>query len=518
MHRALKLFLTVTTLAATLVGCSVNPVTGETEFSLMSAQQEVALGSSNYGPSQQSQGGRYYIDPDLQIYVQEVGKKLAAVSGRPGLPYEFVVLNNSTPNAWALPGGKIAVNRGLLLHLGDESELASVLAHEIVHAAARHSAAQMTRGTFIGLGATALGAVGGSYGLGETGAQMAQLGAAAWMATYGRGDELEADAYGMDYLAKAGYDPYGAVRVQQAFVKLSEGRQQDFISGMFASHPPSRARVEANRTKAATLPKGVTNRTRYQQKIAQLKRDKPAYEAEEAAIKALNAKDTATALAQLDKAIKIQPNESSFWELRGHAWEMKKNSTNAEKAFTTAIRKNPDLFSAYLYRGMIRFDQGNKTGAKGDLEKSYQLLPTPPASYYLGEIALDSGDKQTAVRYFQTAAQGNDELAKKAQSRLAVLELSTSPHKFILSQVYVGDDGYLRIVIQNNSPVTVTSVKVQLAEMANAFMVASSTTLNGPKQLAPGQKATIKTRIGPFNDTAEAARFRAKVVGVQVPE
>ncbi|MDX2348839.1 MAG: peptidase M48, partial [Porticoccus sp.] len=60
MYRALKLFLTVTILSATLVGCSVNPVTGETEFSLMSAQQEVALGSSNYGPSQQSQGGRYY--------------------------------------------------------------------------------------------------------------------------------------------------------------------------------------------------------------------------------------------------------------------------------------------------------------------------------------------------------------------------------------------------------------------------------------------------------------------------
>ena len=518
MYRALKLFLTVTTLSATLVGCSVNPVTGETEFSLMSAQQEVALGSSNYGPSQQSQGGRYYIDPDLQIYVQEVGKKLAAVSDRPGLPYEFVVLNNSTPNAWALPGGKIAVNRGLLLHLGDEAELASVLGHEIVHAAARHGAAQMTRGTFIGLGASALGAVGGNYGLGETGAQMAQMGAAAWMAQYGRGDELEADAYGMDYLAKAGYDPYGAVRVQQAFVKLSEGRQQDFISGMFASHPPSRARVEANRTKAATLPKGTTNRMRYQQKIAQLKRDRPAYEAEEAAIKALNAKDTATALAQLDRAIKIQPNESSFWELRGHAWEMKKNSTNAEKAFTTAIRKNPDLFSAYLYRGLVRFDQNNKSGAKADLQKSYQLLPTPPASYYLGEIALDSGDKQTAVRYFQTAAQGNDELAKKAQGRLAVLELSTSPHKYILSQVYVGDDGYLRIVVQNNSPLTVTSVKVQLAEMANAYMVESSTNLDGPKQLKSGQKTTIKTRIGPFNESAEAPRFRAKVVSVQVPE
>ncbi|MEH6617373.1 MAG: hypothetical protein V7699_06010, partial [Porticoccus sp.] len=184
----------------------------------------------------------------------------------------------------------------------------------------------------------------------------------------------------------------------------------------------------------------------------------------------------------------------------------------------TAIRKNPDLFSAYLYRGLVRFEQNNKTGAKSDLQKSYQLLPTPPASYYLGEIALDSGDKQTAVRYFQTAAQGNDELAKKAQSRLAVLELATAPHKYIASKAYVGDDGYLRIVVQNNSPVTVTSVKLQLAEMANAYMVESSTNLDGPKQLKSGQKATIKTRIGPFKETAEIAKYRIKVVKVQVPE
>ena len=176
------------------------------------------------------------------------------------------------------------------------------------------------------------------------------------------------------------------------------------------------------------------------------------------------------------------------------------------------------MFSTYLYRGLVRFDLNNKAGAKADLQKSYKLLPTPPASYYLGEIALESGDKQTATRYFQTAAQGNDELAKKAQGRLAVLELATSPHKYIVSKTYVGDDGYLRIVVQNNSPVTVTSVKLQLAEMANAYMVESSSSLNGPQELAPGQKATIKTRIGPFKEAAEASRYRAKVVSVQVPE
>ena len=344
------------------------------------------------------------------------------------------------------------------------------------------------------------------------------MGAAAWMAKYGRGDELEADAYGMEYLAKAGYDPSGGVRVQEAFVKLSQGRQQDFLSGLFASHPPSQERVDANRIKAASLPKGPNYRDRYQRKIAQLKHDKPAYDAETRAIKALNAKNSKETLAQLDKAIKIQPNESSFWELRGHAWEMSKNFANAEKAYTTAIGKNPDLFSPYLSRGILRFEQDKKTGAKTDLEKSHKLLPTPPASYYLGEIALERGDKQRAIQYFQAAAQGGGKLAKKAAEQLAILELATAPHKYILSKVFLADNGYLSIVVKNNSPITVTNVTLQLSEMANSFSVANTSSLTGPRELAPGKQATIKTRIGPFNEAAEISKYRIKVVNVRVPE
>ena len=97
------------------------------------------MGSQNYGPARQSQGGDYFIDPELTAYVQSVGNKLAAVSDRK-LPYEYTVLNDSVPNAWAMPGGKIAFNRGLLYELNSEAELAAVMGHEMVHAAARHGA------------------------------------------------------------------------------------------------------------------------------------------------------------------------------------------------------------------------------------------------------------------------------------------------------------------------------------------------------------------------------------------
>ena len=131
--------------AGLMAGCSVNPVTGDRDFMLVSGEQELAMGEQSYVPMQQSQGGVYDIDPVLTVYVTTVGMKVADASGV-DLPYEFVVLNNSVPNAWALPGGKIAINRGLLTEMNSEAELAAVLGHEVTHSAARHSAQQQSRG------------------------------------------------------------------------------------------------------------------------------------------------------------------------------------------------------------------------------------------------------------------------------------------------------------------------------------------------------------------------------------
>ncbi len=132
---------------AFLSACSVNPVTGKSEIVLMSQADEIKMGQQAYLPAQQSQGGEYDVDPVLTEYVRNVGERLAEQAARP-LPYEFVVLNNSVPNAWAMPGGKIAINRGLLTELNSEAELAAVLGHEIVHADARHSAKQQTTATW----------------------------------------------------------------------------------------------------------------------------------------------------------------------------------------------------------------------------------------------------------------------------------------------------------------------------------------------------------------------------------
>lgn len=423
MTKAIPAYLAIAMFALATAGCVVNPVTHKQEFSVVSPQQEVEIGAQQYGPSQQSQGGRYDRDPALLAYVAEVGRKLAAVSDRPELPYEFVVLNNSTPNAWALPGGKIAVNRGLLTYLDNEAQLAAVLAHEIVHAAARHSASQMTRGTLIGAVAQVAGAVSQQSGLGQLGGAVAQVGSSAWMAHYGRGAELEADAYGIDYMVRAGYDPRAAVQIQQTFVKLSQGQQRDLFSSLFASHPPSEERVSANQAKVQGLAAGgATNRDRFQQKIARLKQDLPAYQEQEKAVKALTAKDPVTALAHLDKAIRLQPAEGQFWLYRGHALAMQKNVAEADKAYGAAIQKDPNYFMPYLVRGMLRFENKQHGTAGADLERANALLPTAPATFYLGELAYERGDRQQAAAYYQQAAQDQGEVGKLARARLAAMK------------------------------------------------------------------------------------------------
>ena len=130
-------------------GCATNPVTKKSEISFVSEQQEISIGNQQYLQSQQSSGGKFILDPILTAYVNDVGRKLVRVSDRPNLPFEFVVINDSVPNAWALPGGKLAVNRGLLTELKSEAELAAVLSHEVVHAAARHGAKSVEQGTLL---------------------------------------------------------------------------------------------------------------------------------------------------------------------------------------------------------------------------------------------------------------------------------------------------------------------------------------------------------------------------------
>lgn len=492
-----------------LTSCTVNPVTGERELSLVSTSQAIAMGEQNYPPGKQSQGGLYYLDPDLQGYVEGVGNRLARVSDVPNLPYEFVVLNNPVPNAWAMPGGKIAINRGLLVELEDEAQLAAVLGHEIVHAAANHGASQMSRNMLLQAGMLATGVALSDHEYGGLLMLGTQLGSAAWMASYGREDELESDHYGMLYMSRAGYDTQAAVELQQTFVRLSEGRSTDFISGLFASHPPSRARVDQNIQTAQRLPAGGERyRDRYQRAIAQILRDQPAYEAQQRAIEALNNNQPQQAMIELDSAVAIQPDEGQFWELRGHAWVEMGEFANADTAYSTAINKNPGYYQHWLARGLLR-EERNLPGAEADLQRSQELLATSTAAFALGQLAERRNDMDTAMQYYRSVAQGSGENAQAASVRIARYELPRQPGNYVASGFTTDTNGNLVLQVRNDSPFNLGAIEIQLTEQS----LGMSRRYNLGRTLRPGELANLAIGVA-----AGTGNFAVAVTGARIQD
>jgi len=421
IHTGLR-HLAVLVVVAFLSGCSVNPVTGEKQLSLIPESQELAIGSEQYRPTQQTQGGQFYLDPELNLYVSEVGQKLARVSDRPDLPYEFVVLNSSVPNAWALPGGKIAINRGLLTELEDEAQLASVLGHEIVHAAARHSVQRMQQGMLISAGVAGLG-----FALSDNewaGLIMggAAMGAQLALAQYSQGDELESDHYGIRYMKEAGYDPQAAVELQETFVRLSEGRETSFVEGMFATHPPSQKRVRENQELVNKIGAGgYRGRETYQEKLSFLRSIQPAYDAHEEAMKLASEDKLDQALEKVNEAIRIEPEEAAFYSLRGRIYRAQDRVEKAAADFDKATSLYPEMFTYQLHNGLNALALNNYDKAREHLNQANQVVPTSIAYLRLGDVAVQQGRRQDAIEYYSTAAEAEGEVAQEAKRKLAQL-------------------------------------------------------------------------------------------------
>ena len=511
MRKATIFLLFSFTLSA---GCSVNPVTGKSELVLMSTAQEIEMGRQNYVPMQQSQGGEYDVDPALTTYVQRVGNKVAAQSGV-NLPYEFVVLNNSVPNAWALPGGKIAINRGLLTEMESEAELAAVLGHEAVHAAARHSAKQQSRAMLMQVGVLGTAIVASDNDYGNLIAGGANLLAQMGLARYGRSAELESDRYGMEYMSQAGYDPQGAVELQETFLRLSEGRRTDWLSGLFASHPPSRERVEANRATAATLSAGgFEGKAEYSAAMAKTMRLKPAYEAYDEGRRALAEKQLDTALAKANEALRLFDGEAHFHALRGDVRLVEDNFDWAATNYTRAIERRDDFFYYHLQRGIARKEAGNMDAAVVDLERSLELLPTAPAHYALGDIAKARGDLPKALQHYKIVAKSGGEYGKAATAELVRLDLPSNPSAYIAGGCSADGNARLIVSVRNDTPVPVAGIVVAvLYTDSSGRQQQERFSISG--QLPPGQVASVNTGMGPYQ---QGASCPAQVVAAEVAD
>jgi predicted Zn-dependent protease len=243
--------------ALALSGCATNPVTGKSQLALVSEPQEIEMGKQAAEETRQSIG--LVKNDSLQTYVHDVGLKLAKDSERPELPWSFQVVDDPTPNAFALPGGYIFVTRGLLTYMNSEAELAAVLGHEIGHVTARHSVQQISRAQIaqlgLGLGmilAPDLQPLGNLLG---SGMQLLFL-------KYGRDAERQADELGFRYALQEKYD---VREMDDVFVSLQKISQQEHRSPLptwQATHPDEGERIQTAERRVAELPPGALEGTR----------------------------------------------------------------------------------------------------------------------------------------------------------------------------------------------------------------------------------------------------------------
>lgn len=234
-----------------IIGCAVNPVTQKREIMLFSDQDEIEMGKEGH-EAVLIQFGRY-DDPALQAYIDGVGQKIAQVCHRKDLPHHYMAVDSAVLNAFALPGGYIYINRGLLAYLNNEAQLTSVLAHETGHVAARHGVKkyQKAMGAQLVLFGVAIATESQGLTLGTN------LLLNAILQGYSRKDERQADELGALYMYKAGYNPME----MPAFFSILEGmekRNPNLIEQLFASHPPTPDRVENTATHAQELAQGET--------------------------------------------------------------------------------------------------------------------------------------------------------------------------------------------------------------------------------------------------------------------
>jgi predicted Zn-dependent protease len=226
-------------------GCVRNPVTGKHEIVLISENEEIAMGRQSHDQVRAEYG---FVDQkNAQAYVETLGRKLAAVSHRPELDWHFTVVDSPVVNAFALPGGYVYLTRGILAYINNEAELAAVMGHEIGHVTARHTVRQMTRTQLTQIGIGVGSVVSPTFGqLGN----MSNHALGLLFLRFSRDDEREADRLGVEYAAKAGYDPREVSNFFEVLRHLSQAEDRESIPGFLSTHPDPGERVETTRALA----------------------------------------------------------------------------------------------------------------------------------------------------------------------------------------------------------------------------------------------------------------------------
>ncbi len=245
--RHLRTFLLLFLVTATAAGCARNPVTGQLQVALMTEAQEIQMGGTAAVEVERTIG--LVDDPALQAYIQELGERMAQESERPALPWTFGVVDDPTPNAFALPGGYIYFTRGMMSLMSSEAQLATVLGHEIGHVTARHHVTRMSRAQLAQLG-LGLGTV--LFPELETLGAFAGAGFQLLFLQHSRSAERQADDLGFRYALEQGYDVREMANVFAALARLGE-EQQSPLPSWLMTHPAPEDRITVIEERIAEL-------------------------------------------------------------------------------------------------------------------------------------------------------------------------------------------------------------------------------------------------------------------------
>ncbi len=240
MINRVRIALTVALISVTgwlTAGCETAPITGRSQFIIMSDSQATQMGLEAY--QQIITKAKLSTNRDYIRRVRTVGRRIADVSGQPNLAWEFNVIEDKTPNAFALPGGKVAVHTGLFSVARNDNQLAAVMAHEVGHAIARHGSERISTEMAVQVGLAGLSAAGGQQ-YGQFSALAAQAASLGIILPFTRNQESEADHIGLILMAKAGYDPQAAVPLWENFKRAGGSRPPEFLS----THPAPQTRID----------------------------------------------------------------------------------------------------------------------------------------------------------------------------------------------------------------------------------------------------------------------------------
>ncbi len=419
------LHLTALSSLTLMTGCAANPVSGRSQFMLVSENQELALDKKN-SPYQLSSDYGILKDTNLNSYLNHTGHKLARLSHRPSLPYSFQCVNASYVNAYAFPGGTIAVTRGILLELGNEAELAALLGHELGHVNARHTAQQMSKGSLVqgligGISAYA-NTVGSGYG--KASSLLGSIGAGALLASYSRAHERQADSLAMEYMVKGGYNPSGSTALMTMLTQLSK-HDPSAIELMFSTHPMSQDRLESARRQADSKYRHASQfpifRERYMDNTASLRSQRKTIQLIQKGEEALAKKQYQQAEELLQAALKNSPNDYAGLAIMAKCQLVQNKNKQASKYAARAKQAYPNEAQAHLIGGLALLKNKQNQTALADFEAYDRLLPGNPNLLFFKGLALEGMQRrqEAASNYYafiQAVNQG--EQAQYAHQKL----------------------------------------------------------------------------------------------------